>query len=106
MKELTTLEFLIERFPIQVNLAYERKELTAPMKDMLLTLPFDTLDELDQCYKDLIDALENKEFYMTLDSIERGELLLEKTTDPTKREKFKQRLKDLTEQLERMNPPS
>lgn len=106
MVEQTTEQYLAERFPILINLAYERKELTETMKNALLSLPFDTLDELDQCYKDLIDALENKEMYMTLDSIERGELLLEKTTDPTKREKFKQRLKDLTEQLERMNPPS
>lgn len=106
MKEQSTLDYLNEHYPILIEIAYTNKQLSQTMRTHLLTLPTDTLDDIEQSYKELNYAVRNNIFYMTLDSIERGEIIIKKETDPTKREKFEKRLEELKQQLERMDTPS
>jgi hypothetical protein len=62
------------------------------------------LDELEQNYKDLQHAVDNAEYYITLDRIAKGEELLASEQDTLKKSEYRKLLNDLTIKLDNLMP--
>lgn len=98
---MSTEQFLSERYVSLIQISFEKGDLTETMKSQLLEQDRETLEELEQCFAELQDAIEKKDMYRLIDRIEKGNLLLDKETDMTKREQYTKRLKELGEQLDK-----
>jgi hypothetical protein len=95
-----TEEFLVQHYKAIID------ESTLPqgIKDMLASRDPYTLDELDESYNELIHFLQHKDYYDTLDRIEKGEAFKSQQTDPAMIAKCNARLNELAIQLEALMP--
>lgn len=87
-----------------VEKSFRNKELTYSTYIHLSGLGPEGWDELGAAYKQLIHALENKEYYLLLERIENGEKYVAEELDPIKKRRFQQGLDELCAKLEPLIP--
>lgn len=82
--------------------AYEQGDITETLRDYFLTKNPENLDELDECYKMLVHAIDNKSYYKLLARIEKADTVIPSEPDPRRREYLRTKRDELVQQLERM----
>ena len=98
--DVPTEVFLLERYKSIIA----GSDLPQSIKDMLTDRDPETMDELDEAYAELIDILQQKNFYITLARIEKGERMLAEETDEGKKAKYRAGLNKLAIELESYRP--
>jgi hypothetical protein len=98
-----TSTFLAESYKRLVNLSFEKGDLNEMIYAHLISEEPKTLDELDQCFSDLEDAIKNKRKYEIIHSLEKGSDLLDKLPpdDLESRKRYGFKLRKLAEELEK-----
>jgi hypothetical protein len=81
-------------------MAYEKGEITEVAMNCFLTKTPENLDELEECYSGLVEALENKRYYQLLARIEKAEVVIEKEPDMRKRDYYIKKMRELVMELE------
>jgi protein subunit release factor A len=99
---MDTEQFLTIAYQKIIDIAEQKGELPDEMTDQLRFRNLETLDELEQAYNDLLEALNNKDLYNTLYAISRVEKALENESDMNKRAHYTEELRKLTAQLEQL----
>ncbi|WP_239632916.1 hypothetical protein [Paenibacillus sp. H1-7] len=62
------------------------------------------MDELEECYNELVKCIKNKQFYQLVDRIEKAEVVIEQEKDLYKKQFYIKKMKELAAQLEGMGP--
>lgn len=95
----------LQRFFFEiVEDAYRSKKISQSCYISLIDRFADNLDELERDYFDLLHALEQAEYYITIDRITKGEEMIKNETDESKKAEYRKILNGLLVQLDQLTP--
>lgn len=93
-------QYLFDAYYRQVESAFRNKKLSETCYERLKSRTFEELEDLDEPMKDFIHSMENAEYYLLLDRIEKGEAMVQNETNQMQRAEYQKLLNELTAQLD------
>lgn len=99
-----TEEFLGGYYPYLVDKAREQHDITTDMHEILQQQMPETMDELDECYKELKRCIDNKLYYQLVARVAKAEIVIDAEPDMEKRDVFIKKMKELIAQMEPLRP--
>lgn len=108
-------EYITERhemFLRILKLARKNKQISQGFYEHFMMKVFEprdweeAFDMLDEFGNELVHAIQNSEYYILLERLEKGEEMIAKETDPSKKQQYQKLFDSLKQQFERLEVPA